>query len=151
IRLSLSIACVLLLMAAFAPAQRRGGGLFGRGGGNNQPPPAQNVPGELAAQPNVVRGDEITEAPRAAGAKGLARLATKQKADGTFGEDVSAMGATTAVTSLSGLAFMEDGNLPGRGKYGAIVQKTVDAILNRATESGLLVPEEVHPVMYSHG
>lgn len=150
IRSNFRIPCLILLMTSAALAQgRRGGGFGGRGG--NNPPPAQNVPGALAEQPNLVRGDEITEAQRAAVAKALARLATRQKADGTFGEGGDTMGAVTAVTALSGLAFMEDGNLPGRGKYGAVVQKTVDAILNRATESGLLVPEEVHPVMYSHG
>ncbi len=46
---------------------------------------------------------------------------------------------------------MEGGNLPGRGQYGVNVQKCVDAILTRAQESGLLVAEQVHPLMYSHG
>ncbi|HVT89136.1 MAG TPA: prenyltransferase/squalene oxidase repeat-containing protein [Tepidisphaeraceae bacterium] len=106
---------------------------------------------QIAAQPGLVRGDEITEPLRQAVEKGLARLASRQKADGTFGITDDAYGATSAVTSLAGLAFMEAGNLPGRGKYGANVQKCVDAILKASQESGLLVAEQAHAVMYSHG
>jgi hypothetical protein len=106
---------------------------------------------KMAEQPNLVRGDEITQAQRDAVARGLKRLAERQRPDGTYGDGNDGMGATSAVTALAGLAFMEDGNLPGRGKYGENVQRCVNAFLNRAQESGLLVQEQVHPVMYSHG
>jgi hypothetical protein len=107
---------------------------------------------QMGAQPNLVRGDEITEAQKQAVARGLKRLASHQLPEGIFGGGAdTTYGSTSAVTSLAGLAFMEAGNLPGRGPYGANVQKCVDAILNRAQESGLLVAEQVHPLMYSHG
>lgn len=124
----------------------------GRIGGAAAPAPAVNVADpKMADQPNMVRGDEITDAQRASVAKGLEFLAKKQNRDGTFGNGNDSVGAVTAVTALAGIAFMEAGNLPGRGQYGTNVQKCVDALLARSQESGLLVAEQVHPVMYSHG
>ncbi|WP_428937011.1 prenyltransferase/squalene oxidase repeat-containing protein [Fontivita pretiosa] len=105
----------------------------------------------IAPRPNQVRGDEITAAQRAAVEKGLARLASRQRNDGSFGTTNDGFGATSAVTALAGLAFMQDGNLPGRGKYGQHVERCVQYILNAAQESGLLVSEQAHAVMYSHG
>ncbi|MFH1226540.1 MAG: prenyltransferase/squalene oxidase repeat-containing protein [Planctomycetota bacterium] len=40
-----------------------------------------------------------------------------------------------AVTALSGIAFMAQGNLPGRGKYGLEVSKAVDFILSCARDT----------------
>lgn len=105
----------------------------------------------LSQQPNMVRGDEITPELRKAVKAGLERLALDQKPDGTFGLVDDTYGAKSAVSALAGLAFMEDGNLPGRGKYGENVQRCIDAILAAAQESGLLVSEQAHAVMYSHG
>jgi hypothetical protein len=95
----------------------------------------------------MVRGDEITPESRAAVDKGLAWLATRQAADGSF-----ASGSTgTAVTSLAALAFMSDGHLPGRGEYGEIVRKAVDNIIATAEPSGLLAGSGGGGVMYQHG
>ncbi|HMB95917.1 MAG TPA: prenyltransferase/squalene oxidase repeat-containing protein [Tepidisphaeraceae bacterium] len=105
----------------------------------------------MAEHPGIVRGDEITPEQRAAIDRGLERLAAHQKPDGTFGAAGDGFGTISAVTALSGLAFMEAGNLPNRGKYGPNVQKCVDAILAASQESGLLVSEQAHAVMYSHG
>jgi hypothetical protein len=105
----------------------------------------------MGERPNVVRGDEITQPQRDAVARGLERLASRQRPDGTFGSSGDGFGATSGITALSGLAFMEAGNLPGRGKYGQNVQKAVDAVLNSSQESGLLATEQAHAVMYSHG
>lgn len=106
---------------------------------------------KMASRPNLVRGDEINEAQRTAVTRGLERLASRQRADGTFGSTNDGFGATSAITALSGLAFMEAGNLPGRGKYGQNVQRSLDAVLTSAQESGLLASEQAHAVMYSHG
>jgi hypothetical protein len=105
----------------------------------------------MGERPSVVRGDEITDAQKQSVTKGLARLASRQRPDGAFGNQNDGMGATSAVTALSGLAFMAAGNLPGRGQYGENVQKASDYIVNNALESGLLVSEQAHAVMYSHG
>lgn len=120
------------------------------------PLPAQ-VPGvaapnngeALVQNPNQVRGDEITPELQKAVERGLERLASRQKPDGNFNDDN--YGAKSAIAALAGLAFMESGSLPGRGKYGENVKKCVDAVLNAAQESGLLVSEQAHAVMYSHG
>ncbi len=112
---------------------------------------AEDAAPKMGTRPNVVRGDEITEDQRAAVGKGLERLASRQRSDGTFGTQSDGFGATSGITALSGLAFMEAGNLPGRGKYGQNVQRCVDAILASSQESGLLAAEQAHAVMYSHG
>ena len=71
--------------------------------------------------------NEITPEQQTAVEKGLEYLASQQTAEGSFGNSVS-YGATAAITALSGIAFMADGNLPGRGKYGENVRKAVDFI-----------------------
>src|SRR6185369_17089189 len=49
------------------------------------------------------------------------------------------------------IAFMADGNLPGRGEYGEQVNKALDFVLSNSTESGLLAAETNHGPMYGHG
>ena len=68
----------------------------------------------IAAQPNQVRGDEITPAAQTSIEKGLAYLAAHQSRNGSWSEGSSGAG----ITGLAGLALMSGGNLPGRGKYG---------------------------------
>jgi prenyltransferase beta subunit len=104
---------------------------------------------DIALQPNQVRGDEITPAQKASVEKGLAWLAQNQAKDGSFGGQGS--GAQSGITALAGLAFMSNGNMPGRGKYGDNVQRCVDYILASSQESGLLSSDAAHGVMYSHG
>src|SRR5687767_394114 len=106
---------------------------------------------QMGERPGVVRGDEITPAQKAAVARGHERLASRQQRDGSFGQTGAGLGATSGITALAGLAFMQAGNLPGRGKYGENVQRCVDYILGCAQESGLLASEASHGVMYSHG
>jgi hypothetical protein len=105
----------------------------------------------LSEQPSLVRGDELNDAQQRAVNLGLARLASRQRPDGTFGAANDGTGAQSAVIALAGLAFMENGNLPGRGKYGLQVQRCVDAISRIAQESGLLVDQNAQAAMYSHG
>ena len=105
----------------------------------------------MAERPGIVRGDEITEKQQATVAKGLEYLASRQQRDGSFGSQGQGFGATSGITGLAGLAFMQAGNLPGRGKYGENVQRAVDYILSTSQESGLLASEQAHGVMYSHG
>ncbi len=104
---------------------------------------------QIAAQPNVVRGDEITPGQQRAVEKGLNWLASQQAADGSFG--VNQEGANAAVTALAGLAFMEAGNLPGRGKYGDNVTRCQKFILDSCQESGLIAAPDAQSPMYGHG
>src|SRR3954447_24023737 len=98
--------------------------------------PSAGESGAIAPQPNVVRGDEITPQQQIAVAAGLEWLARKQGRDGSFqGES---MGKHAGISALAGLAFMQAGNLPGRGKYGDNVDRALDYVLSCAQESGLI-------------
>ena len=61
------------------------------------------------------------------------------------------MGRHVAISSLCAMAFMQAGNLPGRGRYGAQVEKTVEFITSATQESGLISADTVSPPMYGHG
>jgi hypothetical protein len=102
---------------------------------------------KMAAKPNQVRGDEITEKQKAAVAKGLDWLSKNQGADGSYSKGSSGAG----ITGLAGLAFMSAGNLPGRGKYGDNVSKCVKFVLDSCQESGLIAADQTHGPMYGHG
>ena len=54
---------------------------------------------------------------------GLAWLARTQNADGSFGSGTYR--GNIAVTSVAGLAFMASGSSPGRGPYGAQIDKAL--------------------------
>ena len=95
-----------------------------------------------------VRGDEFTPQSRAAVERGLAWLATRQAADGSFGTGRT---GGTAITALSAIALMSAGHLPGRGRYGDVVQRAVDNVVAQAQPSGLLCPPDASGVMYHHG
>lgn len=93
---------------------------------------------------------EITPEQKTAVEKGLEFLSSRQTPEGSFGS-TGAYGATAAITALSGIAFMADGNLPGRGKYGDNVRKAVDFICRNQQESGLFTTSASQGEMYSHG
>jgi squalene cyclase len=101
----------------------------------------------IAAQPNQVRGDEITPQAQVAIEKGLAFLAARQARNGSWSEGSSGAG----ITGLAGLALMSGGNLPNRGKYGENVQRAVDYVLGASQESGLIAADNSHGPMYGHG
>jgi hypothetical protein len=92
---------------------------------------------------------EMTPEVDRAVAKGLAALAADQGADGSFGQ--GPFGRNVAVTSLACLAFMADGNLPGRGAYGEVVSKGLEFILANCNESGLVATSNASNPMYGHG
>jgi hypothetical protein len=103
----------------------------------------------IAKQPNVVRGDEITPAQKQAVERGLAWLAARQGKDGSFGG--AGLGRSAAVTALGGIAFMQAGNLPNRGKYGENMNRALDFILGACQESGLIASDNSNGPMYGHG
>jgi len=82
--------------------------------------------------------------------QGLAYLASQQNEDGSFGQH-SRYGKNVGITSLCALAFMSDGNLPGRGKYAHEVEKALRFVLSHATETGLIAADTSHGPMYGHG
>ena len=93
---------------------------------------------------------EITPASRIAVARGLAWLAGQQAADGSFGS-LSHYGPHVGITGLAGLAFMSDGNMPGRGRYHEVVARCVDFVVAHRSEGGMLAAETSHGPMYGHG
>src|SRR5688572_12371462 len=105
-------------------------------------PPAS----DLAANPNQVVGNEITPAQQRSVARALEYLATVQQRDGSF--TASGTQGHAGITALAGIAFMAEGNLPGRGKYGENVQKCLDFVLASCQESGLIASDNSHGPMY---
>jgi hypothetical protein len=104
----------------------------------------------IASQGAVARGDELTPQARESIRRGLEWLARHQNRDGSFGS-TGPYNAASAVTSLSALAMMSAGSLPGRGPHGEQVQRASDYVLRNAQRSGLLAADTTQGVMYSHG
>ncbi|MEM7622216.1 MAG: prenyltransferase/squalene oxidase repeat-containing protein [Planctomycetota bacterium] len=98
---------------------------------------------------NNAAADEITPELDAAVTEGLAWLAQQQLEDGSW--DAGRFGKNVAITSLACIAFMADGNVPGRGPYGGHVERGLDFVLDNATESGLIAAGDAHGPMYGHG
>lgn len=103
----------------------------------------------LSSAQNNVLDDEITPRLTAAVEKGLAALATMQQPDGSFGGD--RFGRSVPLTALACLAYMADGNLPGRGPYADQVGKGLEHILQHCAESGLIATDATTGPMYGHG
>ena len=103
------------------------------------------------ARDNIADADfiEITPEVRKAVEKGLAYLKSTQVEDGSFA--ANRYGRNVGITALSCLAFMADGHLPGRGKYGDVVEKGLTFILNSASETGFIAADVSHGPMYGHG
>jgi hypothetical protein len=108
-------------------------------------------PAGLALVPNKVRGDEITPAQQAAVERGLAWLAKQQDGSGAYSTAMQGYSNHVAITALAGIAFMEAGNLPNRGKYGRETQHCLDFILASCQESGLIAADAGQGPMYGHG
>lgn len=89
--------------------------------------------------------------------KALKYLARQQQASGAW--RVSNFGESTAATSLSIMAFMAAGHVPGEGPYGDKLNRAVDWVLDhqqpidrrRGQETVMLVARRSHGPMYSHG
>lgn len=93
--------------------------------------------------------EEITPESAQSTERGLAWLALQQQEDGSFGS-LSHYGRHVGITGLAGMAFLSDGNVPGRGRYGDVVERCVAFILDHGSESGLLAAETSHGPMYGH-
>ncbi len=101
--------------------------------------------------PEKTAAKMITPAAQKAIDKGLAYLAKRQRDDGSFGSGVYS--GNVAVCSLAGLAFMSSGSTPGRGPYGANVDRCVRYIIEHTQDSGFITVEDAssHGPMYGHG
>jgi len=104
---------------------------------------------DAAAQSAGAVDPEVTSELRTAIDRGLAWLAEEQAADGSYG-DLSHYGPHVGITGLAGLAFLSNGDMPGRGRYGLNVDRCLTFILTHGSESGLLAAETDHGPMYGH-
>ncbi len=102
------------------------------------------------AQPNAK--NLVTPQTQLAIDRGLAWLAAKQRDDGSFGSG-GGFGRNVAVTALGGIALLSSGSTPGRGPFGANVNRTVDFVLSVAKPDGFLhvKEQESYGPMYGHG
>jgi len=96
-----------------------------------------------AAQEPAVK--EITPESRAALDLGLEWLAANQGPDGNWGSN------DLGLVSLGALAFLADGHTPGKGRYGANVDKALNYVLKNAKPSGLINIAGAQRDMYNHG
>lgn len=104
--------------------------------------------GGASAEHNAL-DDEITPALDEAVRRGLASLASMQNEDGSFGS--GRYSRNVAITALAGLAFMADGNVPGRGEYAENVERALGYVLDNSAENGLIAAEAANGPMYGHG
>jgi len=103
-----------------------------------------------ASRPSGQALVELTPAAMNAIEKGLKWLASAQNEDGSYGRG-RYYPRNVAITALACMAFVADGNVPGRGRYARQVSRALDFILSNADESGLLAAGTGHGPMYSHG
>jgi len=90
--------------------------------------------------------------------RGLAWLAEQQNPDGSWSAKVgyklnsdyreTAEGPHVGVTSLACIAFLAGGHLPGRGRYGDVVERGLGSVLSAAQEDGYITQNGTR--MYSH-
>lgn len=102
----------------------------------------------LPALTETVRaqGDwEVTPASELALKRGLEWLHRNQGPQGNWESN------DLGLVSLGALAFLADGHLPGRGKYGDTVQRALDYVMKNAKPSGLLNIADPQRDMYNHG
>ena len=104
---------------------------------------------DRAGAENKPAANEITPELTQAIKRGLAFLASTQNEDGSFGR--GRYGRHAGISALCGLAFMADGNLPGRGEFGEQVSRALEYVLSNKSESGLLAAESTTGPMYGHG
>jgi hypothetical protein len=96
----------------------------------------------------------ITQAAQTAINQGLAYLEATQIGNGSFGTGPHQ--GNIAITSLCGLAMMAGGHQPGRGRYGQVVTRALQFIVNMeqaAPRQGYLYnpAAPIHGPMYGHG
>ncbi len=87
--------------------------------------------GHEVSLPRAASEADVNRSPeaRAAIERALAWLATRQNPDGSFGRWFDTANVPVATTSLCGLAFLAEGNLPGRGPYGRQVRTAAEYLL----------------------
>lgn len=81
--------------------------------------------------------------------RALGFLAKQQQPSGCWKAD--SFGEMTSMTSLSIMAFMAAGHVPGEGPYAAAMQRGIDWVVDHQAPNGLIVHRTSHGPMYCHG
>jgi hypothetical protein len=81
--------------------------------------------------------------------RALRYLSTEQQTNGAW--QISSSRDSTAATSLAVMSFMAAGHVPGEGPYGRQLERGIDWVISKQKPNGMLVFEQGHGPMYSHG
>ncbi len=79
--------------------------------------------------------------------RALAYLRSTQQADGSW---ISGIGKSTGIVSIATMAFLSRGHVPGRGRYGDLLDRSIAWVVQQSRE-GLIVRDTSHGPMYCHG
>ena len=100
----------------------------------------------FAGRSSCAQGEwEITAESELALQRGLEWLAKNQGSEGNWSSN------DVGLVSMGALAFLADGHAPGRGRYGAVLQRALDYVIADAKPSGLLNRASPRRDMYNHG
>jgi hypothetical protein len=100
----------------------------------------------LSAAPARAEGEwEITPESELALERGLEWLARNQGPQGNWESD------DLGLVAMGTLAFLGAGHMPGRGKYGDVVDRSLQYVVRNAKPSGLLNVSNPQRDMYNHG
>jgi hypothetical protein len=112
---------------------------------------SKSNPGKASASADAARNAELIAPARPAIEKGLKFLSSRQKEDGAFG--ASGYGRNAAVVALAGMSWLASGSTPGRGPYGAEVNRVTNYLLDHCGQSGFISVEGAmsRGPMYEHG
>lgn len=86
----------------------------------------------LAGLPTLVAQEAVAPKVDSAITRGLEFLAQKQQPDGAF----EANGPRLAITGLATMAFMANGHVPGDGRYGPTVRRSLELLVQKFPEDG---------------
>jgi len=81
--------------------------------------------------------------------KAIEFISARQRQSGAW--ESAQYGESTALTSLAVMSYMAAGHVPNEGPYGRSIERGVQWVISKQSNSGLLVHKRSHGPMYSHG
>lgn len=113
-------------------------------------PPIDPAPAaDRSTAENAPLANEITPELSTAVERGFRTLSNMQTREGSWGG--MRFERHVGITALAGIAYLADGNLPGRGPYAENVERALEFLLTAVAETGLVAEDTAHGPMYGHG